>query len=163
MSATIDDVLYTVGDRIGWDRCDYARDSQSFPYGLTDGRAALAITMAADVACWSTYVATPDGPDLLDEGECPATSTEALVHAWREAAAIALPREERVVRTVARLAEEGWGVQYSEEGIVLRRGGARVTITDDGEVISSDPMARLYVHCICYPEIYAPAPSSASR
>lgn len=69
----------------------------------------------------------------------------------------------RATATVARLAEEGWGVQYSEEGIVLRGAGAIVIITDDGEVISSDPIARLYVHCIYYPEIYAPAPSSASR
>lgn len=72
-------------------------------------------------------------------------------------------RRRRATATVARLTEEGWSVQYSEEGIVLRRGGAWATITDDGEVISSDPVARLYVHCICYPEIYAPAPSSASR
>lgn len=69
----------------------------------------------------------------------------------------------RATATVARLAEEGWGVQYSEEGIVLRRDGAWVTITDDGEVISSDPMARLYAHCIYYPEIYTPAPPPASR
>ena len=69
----------------------------------------------------------------------------------------------RATNVVARLTEEGWGVQYSGEGIVLRRGGVRVLITDDGEVISSDPMARLYVHCIYYLEIYAPAPSSASR
>ena len=69
----------------------------------------------------------------------------------------------RATAAVARLTEEGWGVQYSEEGTVLRCGGAWVTITDDGEVISSDPMARLYVHCIYYPEVYAPAPSSASR
>lgn len=55
---------------------------------------------------------------------------------------------------------QGWGVQYAEEGVVLRRGGSRVTITDDGEVISSDPMARLYVRCIYYPEIYTPAPPS---
>lgn len=57
----------------------------------------------------------------------------------------------------------GWGVQYAGKGIVLHRGGAWVTITDDGEVISSDPVARLYVHCIYYPEVYMPAPSSASR
>lgn len=69
-------------------------------------------------------------------------------------------RRRRATDVVARLTEEGWGVQYAEEGIVLRHAGARVTITDDGEVISSDPMARLYVHCIYYPEIYALAPSS---
>lgn len=65
----------------------------------------------------------------------------------------------RATAVVARLAEEGWGVQYAEEGIVLRRGGARVLITDDGAVISSDPMARLYVHCIYYPEIYSIHPA----
>lgn len=70
-------------------------------------------------------------------------------------------RRRRATALVARLTEEGWGVQYAEEGIVLRRGWARVTITDDGEVISSDPIARLYVHCIYYPEIYTPAQSSA--
>lgn len=69
-------------------------------------------------------------------------------------------RRRRATATVARLTEEGWGVQYSEEGIVLRRGGATVIITDDGEVISSDPIARLYVHCIYYPEIYTPTPPS---
>lgn len=36
----------------------------------------------------------------------------------------------RATATVARLTEESWGVQYSEEGIVLRRGGAWVTITE---------------------------------
>lgn len=160
MSATIDDVLYTVGDRIGWDRCDYARDSQGFPYGLTDGRATLAITMAADVACWSTYVATPDGPDLLDGGECPATSTEALVHAWRDADAIALPHEERVVRTVARLAEEGWTHEQDGDTHILRSGHATVTIAPDGEVISDDPMARLYVHAGYAPEDYGIFPTA---
>lgn len=69
-------------------------------------------------------------------------------------------RRRRATDVVARLTEEGWNVQYAEEGIVLRRGGAWVTITDDGEVISSDPMARLYVHCTYYPEIYTPAPAS---
>lgn len=72
-------------------------------------------------------------------------------------------RRRRATATVARLTEEGWSVQYAEEGIVLHRGGAWVTVTDDGEVISSDPIARLYVHCIYHPEIYAPTPSSASR
>lgn len=69
-------------------------------------------------------------------------------------------RRRRATATVARLTEEGWGVQYPEEGIVLRRGWATVIITDDGEVISSDPIARLYVHCIYYPEIYTPTPPS---
>lgn len=64
----------------------------------------------------------------------------------------------RATATVARLTQEGWSVQHAEEGIVLRRGGAWATITDDGEVISSDPIARLYVHCIYSPEIYTPAP-----
>lgn len=72
-------------------------------------------------------------------------------------------RRRRATNVVARLTEEGWGVQYAEEGIVLRRGGAWVTITDDGEVISSDPIARLYVHCIYYPEIYGVATETASR
>ena len=69
-------------------------------------------------------------------------------------------RRHRATNVVARLTEEGWDVQSAEEGIVLRRGWTRVTITDDGEVISSDPMARLYVHCIYCPEIYTPAPPS---
>lgn len=69
----------------------------------------------------------------------------------------------RATATVARLTEEGWGVQYAEEGIVLHCGGEWVTITDGGEVISSDPMARLYVHCIYYPEIYGVAAEAASR
>jgi hypothetical protein len=72
-------------------------------------------------------------------------------------------RRRRATDVVARLTEEGWGVQYAEEGLVLRRGGAWVTITDDGEVISSDPMARLYVHCIYYPEIYGVATETPSR
>lgn len=70
-------------------------------------------------------------------------------------------RRRRATAVVARLTGEGWSVQYAEEGIILRGGaGAPVFITDDGEVISSDPMARLYVHCIYYPEIYAPRPPS---
>lgn len=72
-------------------------------------------------------------------------------------------RRRRATAVVKRLTEEGWRVQYNEEGIVLRSAGAIVAITDDGEVISSDPIARLYVHCIYYPEIYTPAPSSTSR
>lgn len=72
-------------------------------------------------------------------------------------------RRRRATATVARLTEEGWGVQYSEEGIVLHRGREWATITDGGEVISSDPMARLYIHCIYYPETYTSAPSSASH
>lgn len=44
-----------------------------------------------------------------------------------------------------------------------RAGGGRVTITDDGEVISSDPIACLYVHCIYYPEIYGVATETPSR
>lgn len=67
-------------------------------------------------------------------------------------------RRRRAADVVARLTGEGWRVQYTEERIILRGGGAVVTITDDGEVISSDPIARLYVHCIYSPEIYAPAP-----
>jgi hypothetical protein len=69
-------------------------------------------------------------------------------------------RRRRATDVVARLTEEGWGAQYAEEGIILRSAGARVTITDDGEVTSSDPIARLYVYCIYYPEIYALAPPS---
>lgn len=72
-------------------------------------------------------------------------------------------RRRRSTDTVAILTEEGWGVQYTEEGIVLRRGGARVLITDDGAVISSDPIARLHVHCIYYPEIYGVATETPSR
>lgn len=72
-------------------------------------------------------------------------------------------RRRRSTDTVARLTEEGWGVQYNEEGIVLRGAGAAVLITDDGEVISSDPVARLYVHCIYCPEIYGVATEAASR
>lgn len=67
----------------------------------------------------------------------------------------------RATNVVARLTEEGWDVQSAEEGNVLRRGWTRVTITDDGEVISSDPIARLYVHCAYYTEIYTPAPLSS--
>ena len=72
-------------------------------------------------------------------------------------------RRRRATAVVDRLTEEGWGVQYAEEGIVLRRDGARVIITDDGEVISSDPMARLYVHCIYYPEVYGVATETSSH
>lgn len=78
----------------------------------------------------------------------------------------AIDRQERLSRptaTVARLTEEGWRVQYAKEGIILRYGGALVTITDDGEIISSDPIARLHVHCIYYPEIYGLSDETASR
>lgn len=69
----------------------------------------------------------------------------------------------RTSATVARLTGEGWRVQYAEEGIVLRGGGGAVVITDDGDVISSDPIARLYVHCIYYPEIYGVEAETVSR
>lgn len=72
-------------------------------------------------------------------------------------------RRRRATAVVGRLTGEGWGVQYSEEGIILRGGGAWVTITDDGEVISSDPIARLYVHCIYYPEVYGVATKTSSH
>jgi hypothetical protein len=70
-------------------------------------------------------------------------------------------RRRRTAEAVARLTEEGWSAKYTEEGVVLRRDWSWVTITDDGEMFSSDPMARLYVHCIYYPEIYTPKPPSA--
>lgn len=78
----------------------------------------------------------------------------------------AIDRQERCRRAtaaVARLTEEGWRAQYAEDGIILRHSGALVTITDAGEVISSDPIARLYVHCIYYPEVYGLHDEAASH
>lgn len=91
---TLEDLLYQLGDSIGWDRCEYARDRGGDAYGITDGYATLALTLAGDTAYWATYATTPDGIDPLDEGECPASGiTPHLVRAWREAAAIATPHD----------------------------------------------------------------------
>ena len=88
---TLDDMLYRLGDTIGWDHCDYARDRDGRAYGLTDGHATIAFTLDGDTALWATYAATPDGPDPLDEGERPADDIDTLVSVWREAATIATP------------------------------------------------------------------------
>lgn len=57
-----------------------------------------------------------------------------------------------------------WGVTRSDvDGIILRYNGALATITDAGEVISSDPIARLDAHCTYYPEIYGLHDEAASR
>lgn len=157
---TLDDTIYSLGARVGWSRCDYARNQDEEIYGLTDGRVTLALTPMGEEIYWETSVSTEDGADPLGSGVVRGKDELALLEAWLLAVR---PAVDRATATVSRLTEEGWGVQYSEEGIVLHRGGAWVTITDDGEVISMDPMARLYVHCIYYPEVYAPAPSSASR
>lgn len=156
---TLDDLLYQLGDTIGWDTCDYARDKDGRPYGITNGHATIALTLDGDTALWCTYAATEDGPDPLGEGECPADDMDALVAAWREAAAIARAHKERTTHTVSRLAKEGWRVQYTPEGVILRGYGATVIITDDGEVVSSDPIARLHVHAMYAPEEYGAYPA----
>lgn len=72
-------------------------------------------------------------------------------------------RRRRTTAVVDRLTEEGWRVQYAPEGVILRAGGgATVVITDEGEVTSSDPIARLYVHCIYSPETYGLSPDSVA-
>ena len=149
------DILYQLGDTIGWDHCDYVRDRAGDAYGITDGYASLALTLDGGTVYWSTHATTPDGVDPLDEGECPADGIATLVAAWREATAVALPRTVRMTRTVSQLTGEGYRVQYAPEGVVLRGHGAIVLITDDGEVISSDPIARLHVHATYAPEEYS--------
>lgn len=157
---TLDDILYRLGDAIGWGHCDYARDRAGGAYGITDGRATIAITLAGDVLCWATYAATSDGPDPLDAGECPADDTTPLVRAWREAAAIALPHEARVARVVTRLTGEHWTHEQDGDTHILRGGHATVTIAPDGEVTSDNPMARLYVHAGYAPEGYGVYPAA---
>ncbi|MBF1307912.1 MAG: hypothetical protein HXN00_00490 [Porphyromonadaceae bacterium] len=157
---TLEDLLYRLCDSIGWGLCDYAHDGDGAAYGITDGRATLAISLAGDTACWATYVTTPDGTDPLDEGECPVGDITPLVRAWREAAAIAMPHEARVARVVARLTGERWTHEQDDGTHILRGGHAVVTITPDGEVISDDPMARLYVHAVYAPEDYGVYPAA---
>lgn len=157
---TLEDLLYQLGDAIGWDHCDYARDRAGDAYGITDGHATLALTLDGGTAYWSTHAITPDGVDPLDEGECPADDVDTLVRIWREAAAISTPHRERVTRVVSLLTREGWRVQYAPDGVVLRGWGASVTITDAGDVISSDPIARLRVHAAYAPEEYGLRPGA---
>lgn len=156
---TLDDILYRLGATIGWDRCDYATNSDGDAYGITDGRATLALVLDGDVLLWATYMATPEGPEPLDEGGCPVTAANGLLGVWREAAAIALPHEERVARLASRLAEEGWTHELDGDMHILRCGRATVTITPDGEVASDDPAARLYVHAGYSPEDYGIYPT----
>lgn len=68
---TLEDLLYRLGDAIGWDHCDYARDRAGDAYGITDGYATLALTLDGDTVYWGTYAITPDGVDPLDEGGVP--------------------------------------------------------------------------------------------
>lgn len=157
---TLADLLYQLGDAIGWDQCDYARDRDGDAYGITDGHATLTLTLAGDTACWATYATTPDGIDPLDEGECHAGDITPLVRAWREAAAIAMPHGARVARVVARLTGERWTHEQDDDTHILRGGRAAVTIMPDGEVISDDPMARLYVHAVYAPEDYGIYPAA---
>lgn len=157
---TLDDLLYQLGDIIGWDHCDYARDRDGSPYGITSSHATMAIILDGDTALWCTYADTPEGPDPLSEGECPVDDMGTLTAAWREAAAIARPHEERVARVVARLADERWTHEQDGDTHILRGGHATVTITPDGEVISDDPMARLYVHAGYSPEDYGVYPAA---
>lgn len=157
---TLADLLYQLGDAIGWDQCDYARERGGDAYGITDGHVTLTLTMVGDTACWATYAAAPDGRDPLDEGECPAADIAPLVRTWREAVAIALPHEARVARVVTRLTGEHWTHEQDGDTHILRGGRATVTITPGGEVISDDPMARLYVHAGYSPEDYGVYPAA---
>lgn len=156
---TLDDLLYQLGDTIGWNHCDYALDRDGRPYGISNGHATIALTLDGDTALWCTYAATEDGPDPLGEGECPADDTDALIAAWREATTIARPHEERVARVASRLTREGWVHEQAGGMHILHSGHATVTITPDGEVSSDDPMARLYVHAAYAPEEYGVYPA----
>lgn len=156
---TLDDLLYQLGDSIGWNHCGYARDKDGSPYGITNSHATIALTLDGDTALWCTYANTPDGPDPLGEGECPADDMGALTAAWREAAAITRPHGERIARLASRLTREGWVHEQAGGTHILRGGHATVTITPDGEVSSDDPMARLYVHAGYSPEDYGVYPA----
>ena len=157
---TLDDILYQLGDTIGWDHCDYARGGDGGAYGITDGRATIALTMAGDTIYWGTYAIDQSEIDPLDTGTAPAGDTAPLVRAWREAAAIVLPHEARVARVVAHLTAERWTHERDGDTHILRGGHATVTITPAGEVISDDPMARLYVHAGYSPEDYGVYPAA---
>ena len=156
---TLDKILYRLGTTIGWDHCDYAPDSGGNTYGITDGRATLALILKEDTLTWATYMTTPEGLEPLDEGECPVSAADDLLGVWREAAAIAMPHDERVARIVARLTEEGWTHESDGDTHILRGWHATVTIAPDGEVSSDDPMARLYVHAGYSPEDYGIYPA----
>ena len=153
------DSLYRLGDRIGWDRCDYARTPDGETYGITDGHVTLATTPIGDEIYWETSADTEDGVDPIDAGTT-GGSVAALHEVWLRAVT---PAVDRATVTVSRLTGEGWRTRYTEDGIVIGHGWSAVVITDDGAVISSDPVARLHAHSIYYPEVYAAPTMAGSR
>lgn len=87
------DLAYQVGDRIGWDRCDYATDRDSRIYGVTDGTVTLGITLDDSTVYWQTTCRCGGAVDPLEDGVCPADDTQALVDAFQRATSLSDDRE----------------------------------------------------------------------
>jgi hypothetical protein len=85
---TLFDILYQLGDTIGWSLCDYAEDRDGERYGVTDGTVTLGITLEGGAVYWQTSVRCDGEIDTLEDGVCPAGDTRTLLGAWRRAAAL---------------------------------------------------------------------------
>lgn len=88
MDTTLGDILYRLGDAIGWGRCDYATDRSGERYGVTDGTVTLGVTLDDSTVYWQTSCQRDGTVDPLEDGTCPAGDRQALVDAWRRAASL---------------------------------------------------------------------------
>lgn len=92
---TLADILYDLGDAIGWDRCDYARDQDGTPYGIAGEHATIALALGEDTLYWDISVPTEYGLDPIDHGLCPASeAVEVLLPAWEQACELAIGETE---------------------------------------------------------------------
>lgn len=85
---TADDTLYQLGDAIGWDRCDYARDTDDNIYGVTDGATTLGLTPHGECVYWQTSCRIDGETELLDDGACPMGDTQTLLGARQRATSL---------------------------------------------------------------------------
>ena len=87
---TLGDILYDLGDAIGWDRCDYAREADGSLYGITDGSVTVSLARSGDTLYWDASVHTVYGLDPIDQGQClTSEAVDVLLSAWEQAHAIA--------------------------------------------------------------------------
>ena len=92
---TLGDTLYDLGDTIGWDHCDYAREQDGSLYGITDGSVTVSLALGGDTLYWDTAVSTVYGLDPIDQGQCLASeAVDVLLSAWEQAHAIAASEAE---------------------------------------------------------------------
>ena len=82
---TLKDALYRLGDAIGWDHCDYARDRDGRIYGVTDGTTTLGLTLDDGAVYWQASCRCDGAAEHLDDGACPVGDTRALLAAWQRA------------------------------------------------------------------------------